>query len=82
MKYKKFLKLGARKFHFLKYKENFFYRKYKKVFNLGTRNLQFLKYKKKFFWKNIRNFLESILFIFFIFEFWLKSAPGSSIYSS
>ena len=44
---KNFLSLGARKFHFPKYK-NFFSKKYKKFFNLGARKFHFSKHKKFF----------------------------------
>ena len=50
------LNLRPRKFHFPKYKKNFFLRKYKKLFNFRAKKFHFTKYKKNLFRENIRKF--------------------------
>ena len=76
-----FFKLGAREFHFSKYKKNFFFFKYysftpeieekkileeyEKTLNLEARKFNSPKYKENFFW-NKEAFSDCFLFLTFL----------------
>ena len=78
--YNKFFQLGARNFHFSKYKRVFQNSKSSllNLFILRARKIYFLKYKKHFFLRKCQKFFLEFPFFFFIFLFFrhgFKSEP-------
>ena len=70
----KFFKLGQRKFHFLKYKKNFFGENVR-IFLILRLESSIFRNKWKIVLRNYKNFSQSDFFLFLFFELGMKSAP-------